>query len=84
MIVESIKQGGSLAIFHCYEGKGDVLVRGNSRKGTELNNQIFKIVEGVIEELIRVQVNVNEMQFGFIPARETADAIFAWRHIQEK
>jgi len=29
-------------------------------------------------------VNINEMQFGFVPGRGTTDAIFIARQLQEK
>ena len=70
-------------ILNCYKGKGDALERGNYR-GLKLTDHILKIVERVIENLVRQQVDINEMQFGFMPGRGTTDAIFILRQLQEK
>ena len=43
-----------------------------------------KIVERVLERRIRTLVNLNEMQFGFMPGKGTVDAIFIVRRMQEK
>ena len=42
------------------------------------------MVERIIEVIIRDVVNVDVMQFGFIPGRGTTGAIFILRQIQEK
>jgi hypothetical protein len=44
----------------------------------------MKVMERVIDRLIRQQVDIDEMQFGFMPGRGTTDAIFIIRQIQEK
>ena len=59
------------------------LERGNYR-GLKLTDHILKIAERVIEHLVRQQVDINEMQFGFMPGRGTTDAIFILRQLQEK
>ena len=41
-------------------------------------------MERIIEVIIRDVVNVDNMQFGFIPGRGITDAIFISRQIQEK
>eukprot|EP00057_Strongylocentrotus_purpuratus_P028958 XP_011683432.1 PREDICTED: uncharacterized protein LOC105447283 [Strongylocentrotus purpuratus] len=43
-----------------------------------------RIYERVLEKRIREQVAVEEMQFGFMPGKETVDAIFTVRQMQEK
>ena len=43
----------------------------------------MKIVERVLER-IRESVNIDSMQFGFMPGRETTDALFVVRRMQEK
>ena len=70
-------------ILKLYKGKGDALERGNYR-GLKLTDQVMKLVEHVLEIQIRKIININEMQFGFIPGRGTTDAIFIIRQLQEK
>ena len=70
-------------IVNCYKGKGDVLERGNYR-GLKLTDQILKVMERVVEKLIRQKVDIDQMQFGFMPGRGTTDAIFVLRQLQEK
>ena len=49
-----------------YKGKGDVLVQSNDR-GLSLLEHRMKVVERVMDKLIRENVNVHEMEFGFMP-----------------
>ena len=59
--VESQKQKFSTTV-NCYKGKEDSL---ESRKYRELKlaDQILKIVERVMEKLMRRQVNTDKIQF---------------------
>ena len=43
-----------------------------------------KIVEGVLEKRIRALVEVDNMQFGFMPGRRTTDALFIVKRMQEE
>lgn len=43
-----------------------------------------KITEGVIEKLVRQQVDIGEMQFGFMLRYGTTNFIFIQRQQQEK
>ena len=70
-------------IVNCYKGKGDALLRGNYR-GLKLLDQGMKMCERIINTIIREQVNIDSMQFGFMEGRETTDAIFILRQLQEK
>ena len=63
--------------------KGEALDRGNYR-GLKLTDQVMKLLEHVLDSLIRNMVDINEMQFGFVPGRGTTDAIFIGRQLQEK
>ena len=62
-------------------GKRDVR-NCNTYTGVKLLKQhAMKIVESVLEKGIRELANTNSMQFGFIPGRETTDALFVVRRI---
>ena len=72
------------AEFHClYKSKGDALDRGNYC-GLKLTEQIMKVLERIVDNLIRQMVSIDDSQFGFIPGRGTTDAIFVVRQLQEK
>ena len=66
-----------------YKGKGIALASGNYR-GLKLLDQIMKVLEGVIENCLRKQERIEDMQLGFMPGRSTTDAIFIVRQLQEK
>ena len=66
-----------------YKGKGDALERGNYR-GLKLTEQVMKILERIVDSLVRQLVSIDDSQFGFIPGRGTTDAIFVFRQLQEK
>ena len=78
----SIVKGGQIPsdweesfIINLYKGKGDALDRGNYR-GLKLLDQVMKVIEKVVDELVREQVKINARQFGFMPGHGTTDAIF--------
>ena len=66
-----------------YKGKGDALERGNYRD-LKLTEQVMKILERIVDGLIRQLMSIDDSQFGFVPGRGTADAIFVVRQLQEK
>ena len=70
-------------ILNLYKGKGDALNRGNYR-GLKLTEHVMKIMERVVDEMIREMVEIDEMQFAFVPGRGTTYAIFIIRQLQEK
>jgi len=43
-----------------------------------------KVVERIFEDRIRQQIDVDNMQFGFMKGKGTTDAIFIVRQMQEK
>ena len=57
--------------------------RGNYR-GLKLLDHALKVIERVVVKIVRKQVNIDDMQFGFMPGRGTTDAIFILRQLQEK
>ena len=66
-----------------YKGKGDAMERGNYR-GLKLTEQVMKILERIVDDLIRQLVSIDGSQFGFVLGRGTTDAIFVVRQLQEK
>lgn len=70
-------------IISLFKGKGEALDRSNYR-GLKLTEHVLKVLERIVEELIRNIVHIDDMQFGFIPGRGTIDAIFILRQMQEK
>ena len=44
----------------------------------------MKVLERIVDGLIREVVSIDDSQFGFIPGRGTTDAIFVFRQLQEK
>ena len=66
-----------------YKGKGNALERGNYR-GLKLTEQFMKILERIVDGLIRQLMSINDSQFGFVPGRDSTDAIFVVRQLQEK
>ena len=81
------------AEFHClslqsfivclYKSKGDALETGNYR-GLKLTEQVMKVLERIVDGLIRQVVSIDDSQFGFVPGRGITDAIFVVRQLQEK
>ena len=51
-----------------YKGKGDALERGNYR-GLKLTEQAMKILERIVDGLIRQVVSIDDSQFGFCPRK---------------
>ena len=51
--------------------------------GIKLTDHVLKVIEGVVEKIIRETVKIDEMKFGFYPGRDTTDAIFILRQLQE-
>ena len=49
-----------------YKGKGDALERCNYR-GLKLTEQVTKILERIVDGLIRQLVSIDNSQFGFVP-----------------
>ena len=70
-------------ILSLYKGKGEALDRGNYR-GLKLTDKAMKLLKHVLDFQIRQMVNIDEMQYGFVPGRGTTDVIFIVRQLQEK
>ena len=68
---------------NCFKNKGDATKRGNYR-WFKLLEHMMKVSERVIEQNIRELVDIDAMQFGFIPGKGSMDAIFIARQLQER
>ena len=66
-----------------FKGKGDVM-SSRSCNGVKLLEHAMKIVERVQERRIQTLINLNKIQFGFMPGKGTVDAIFIVKRMQEK
>ena len=69
-------------IVSIFKGKSDVMSCGSYR-GEKPLEHAMKNVQRVLERRIRTLVNLNKMQFGFMPGKRTMDAIFIVRRMQE-
>ena len=65
-----------------YIGKGDALGRGNYHS-LKLTQQVMKVMERIVDGLIRWLVSIDNSQFGFVPGRGTTDAIFVVKQLQK-
>ena len=63
--------------------RGDALEGGNYH-GLKLTEQVMKVLERIVDGLIRHVVSIDNFQFSFVPGRGTTDAIFLVRQLQEK
>ena len=70
-------------ILSLFKGKGSPTERENYR-GLKLIKHSLKVLERIMEVLIRDRVDIDAMQFGFRPGKGTTDAIFILRQLQEK
>ena len=66
-------------ILNLYKGKEEALDRGNYRS-LKLTDQVMKLLDRMLDSFIRNMVDIDKMQFGFVPGRGTTDAIFIARH----
>ena len=52
-------------------------------RGIKLLEHAMKVVERIFEHRIRQQIEIDDMQFGFVKGKGTTDAIFMARQMQE-
>ena len=64
-------------------GKNDALDRGNYR-GLKMLDQVMKGIEIVLEKLLKDKITINEMYFGLLPGKSTAEANFTLRQLEDK
>ena len=64
----------SSVVLPIYKGKGDPMECGPYR-GIKLLEHAMKVVERIFEHRIRQQIEIDDMQFGFMKGKGTTDAI---------
>jgi len=72
----------SSVVLPIYKGKGDPMECGWYR-GIILLEHAVKVVERIFEYRIRQQIEIDDMQFGFMKGKGTTDAIYMARQMQE-
>jgi len=72
----------SSVVLPIYKGKGDPMECGSYR-GIKLLEHAMKVVEKISEHRIRQQFEIDDMQLGFMKCKETTDAIFMARQMQD-
>ena len=65
----------SSVVMPIYKGKGDPMECGSYR-GIKLLEHAMKVVERIFEHRIRQQIEIDDMQFGFMKGKGTTDAIW--------
>ena len=66
-----------------YKGKGDVLDC-RSHRSINLIDHLMKVLVRLAEKKVKSKSTLDSMQFGFTSGKETTDAIFIVRQMQEK
>jgi len=72
----------SSVVLPIYEGKDDPMECGSYR-GIKLLEHTMKVVERIFEHRIWQQIEIDDMQFGFMKGKGTTYAIFMARQMQE-
>ena len=66
-----------------FKGKGDPL-NPNSYREIKLLEHAFKLYGNILDGRLCKVVDINKMQYGFIPGRGTVDAVFVLKKLTEK
>ena len=66
-----------------FKGKGELL-NPNSYRGIKLLEHAFKLYEKILDGRLREVVDIDKMQYGFMPGRGTVNAVFVLRRLTEK
>ena len=66
-----------------FKGKGDPL-NPNSYRGINLLENAFTLYEKILDGRLREVVDIDKMQYGFMPGRGTVDAVSVLRRVTEK
>jgi len=73
----------SCVVLPIYKWKGDPMECG-SCGAIKLLEHVLKVVERIFEHRMRQQIDIGDMQFGFMKAEGSTDDIFTVRQMQEK
>ena len=83
IIADFMNDWSDSIIVSLLKGKGDALDQNNYR-GLKLTDHVLKVIERVVENMIRETVTIDQMLFSFCPGWGTTDAIFILKQLQEK
>jgi hypothetical protein len=83
MVKVYLMSGDVVCWYHCIKGKGMSGDCGACR-GMKLLEHAMKVVERVFLMRSRKMVEIDEMQCGFMPGKDTVDALFMARMLQER
>lgn len=68
---------------NCFQFDSDATERGNY-KGLKLLEHMMKVFQRVVKQDIREVVDIDAMQLSFMLGKDTMDASFIGRQLQEK
>ena len=68
---------------NCFQFDSDATERGNY-KGLKLLEHMMKVFQRVVKQDIREVVDIDVMQLSFMLGKDTMDASFIGRQLQEK
>ena len=66
-----------------FKGKENPL-NTNSYKGIKLMEAAFKLYDKILDGRLSEVVDIDKMQYAFMPGRETVHAVFVLRRLTEK
>ena len=66
-----------------FNGKRDLLTP-NSYRGIKLLENAFKLYSKLLDRRLGEVVDINKMQYRFMPRRGTVDSVFVLRRLSEK
>ena len=72
----------TIVIVTCFKNNGDEIEWGNY-KGLKLLEHTIKVFDRVIKQKIWEVVDIDAIQFGFMPGKGTIDIIFIAHQLQE-
>ena len=70
-------------ITNCLKRRGDA-TRCSNYRGLKFLENTIKVLECIVDAIIRQQVDIDGMQFGSMLGCTTADAIFIFKKMQQK
>ena len=70
-------------VWCCQSTKAKATLECGSYRGIKLLEHAMKVVEKISEHRIRQQFEIDDMQLGFMKCKETTDAIFMARQMQD-